>query len=615
MTADEVRAAAEHLHELHGRFAPLFGTRPAQDHAMTYLRGLLLHEGPKNVEAIALHYGDGKVDALQKFVALSPWKHQEVMGEIQATFAETLVPTTAQWNLGTVGVIDESGFPKKGEHSVGVARQWCGRLGKKDNCQVGVFIVGVTPGGSALLDAQIYMPEEWILDRDRRGKAGVPNSVFFQTKQQIALREHARIEENGHVKFDWLTFDEAYGRDGDFLGQLERRCQKYVGEVPVTTTVWTEDPATQIPEYTGRGRRPTNPVKDCVQTVKEVAESLSQDQWKTLCLREGACEPVVFEFAAVRVWAMRDSKAGPPIWLMIRRPLNGGDDVKYFVSNAPECTPLEILATVSGCRVRVEECFQDGKTHLGMSNYEGRSWTGWHHHMALVALAHLFVTNVRLQLAPKTTPLNLDEAPKPTPVNPDDTSKVTPANLEDAPKATLLNLDEAPKATPQNLDSPLKATPLNLDDAPKTTPVNMDSSPKPNPLSLDDAPKATPLNLDDAPKATPLNLDEASKPNPLNPTNASKPNPLKPDEAPKARPLNRDDPPKPAHLSLDMALILLKAALAKPVMTLEQTIRLVEYYQRRNEVAKRSHRKRWERRNPSCTIQPLIQMFNPLCPC
>jgi SRSO17 transposase len=479
MTADDVRAAGLELYDLHKRFAPLFGTRPAQANALTYLRGLLLHEGRKNTEAIALHFGDGKVDTLQKFLALSPWNHLDVMREIQSSFATTLVPTTTQWNLGTVGVIDESSFPKKGDLSVGVARQWCGRLGKKENCQVGVFIVGVTPGGTALLDQQIYLSEDWILDRERRANAGVPHSVFFQTKQEIALRQHARIEENRHVQFDWLTFDEAYGRDGAFLGQLERRGQKYVGEVPVSTTVWTKDPATQIPEYSGRGRQPTKPKRDSVQSVKEVAESLAKDKWKTLCLREGSCAPVVFQFAAVRVWSMRDSEAGPPAWLLIRRPLDGSDDVKYYTSNAEEETPIETMASVSGCRVKVEECFQDGKTHLGMSHYEGRSWTGWHHHMALVSLALLFVIQVRLRLAPKTTGLNMPNAPKSTP------------------------------------------------------------------------------------------------------------------------------------LSVDMALRLLKAALPKPDLSLEATICLVEYYQNRNEVAKRSHRKMWEKRHLGVKIKPLIQAFDP----
>jgi len=401
MTPDEVRAAAAHLTELHQQFAPLFGYQPAQDHALTYLRGLLLHEGRKNTEAIALTFGNGQVRPLQEFMAASPWDHRPVQQEIQAAFAQTLVPSTAEWDIGSVGVIDESGFPKKGSHSVGVARQWCGRLGKKDNCQVGVFLVGVTPAGTALLEHQIYLPEEWLLDKERRRQVGIPRSVTFRTKPQIALDLHARVQAAGKVAFDWLVFDELYGRNEDFLAALEQRKQLYVGEVPVTTTVWTKDPATQIPEYCGRGRQPTQPLRDSVRSVKEVAEALPAASWQVLCLREGSGEPVAFEFAAVRVWAMRAQQPGPPIWLLIRRPVGGEGEVKYYVSNASEQTPLAVLALVSGCRMRVEEYFEDGKGYLGMGHYEGRSWAGWHHHMTLVALAHLLVTGVRQRLKKK----------------------------------------------------------------------------------------------------------------------------------------------------------------------------------------------------------------------
>lgn len=401
MTPNEVRAAADHLVELHQRFAPLFGYQPAQGHALTYLRGLLLQEGRKNTEAIALNFNDGNVRPLQQFIGASPWGHHSVQQEIQTVFAQTLVPSTAQWNIGTVGVIDESGFPKKGDHSVGVSRQWCGRLGKKDNCQVGVYLVGVTPAGTALLEQQLYLPEEWILDQERRRAVGIPHSITFRTKPQLALDLHARVRAAGQVSFDWLVFDELYGRNEEFLAALEQRQQRYVGEVPVTTTVWTEDPATQIPEYCGRGRQPTQPVRDSVRNVKEVAESLPAEAWQVLCLREGSGEPVIFEYAAVRVWAMRDQKPGPPIWLLVRRPVGGEGEVKYYVSNASEQTPLPVLALVSGCRVRVEEHFEDSKFYLGMGHYEGRSWLGWHHHMALVALAHLLVTGVRQRLKKK----------------------------------------------------------------------------------------------------------------------------------------------------------------------------------------------------------------------
>lgn len=404
MTPDEVRAAARELFTFHQRFAPLFGSQPAQDHALAYLRGLLQHDGRKNAEALALAFDDDQPRAVQQFLTDSPWDYRLAQQEVQAVFAQELGPSTAAWGLGTVGVLDDSGFPKKGGHSVGVQRQWCGRLGKKDNCQVGVFLVGVTPAGRAWLDHQIYLPEDWALDPQRRRQAGVPRRVPFRTKPQLGLDLHARVEQAGHVHFDWLTCDEGYGRDGAFLAELERRRQRYVAEVPVTATVWTEDPATQVAEYAGRGRRPVRPVRDSVRRVAAVAEALPAGAWEVLGLRAGSGEPVAYEFAAVRVWAMRDREPGPAVWLLIRRPLGGGqpEEVKYYLSNAPAETPLETLALVSGCRVRVEEYFEDGKMYLGMAHYGVRSWAGWHHHMSLVAVAHLLVSRVRLRLQKKT---------------------------------------------------------------------------------------------------------------------------------------------------------------------------------------------------------------------
>src|SRR5512142_489315 len=190
MTEDEVRAAAERLVQFHERFAPLCGKEQAQDHAYTSVKGLMVCPERKRIEPIALNVGDGQVSALQKFLNIAPWDHGDVQAEVHSVFADELVPTAADSPIGVVGVVDESGFTKKGEHSAGVARQYNGRLGKEDNCQVGVFLVGVTPGGAALLDHQLYLPEGWCEDtrasQERRDTVHIPETVAFQTKPQIA---------------------------------------------------------------------------------------------------------------------------------------------------------------------------------------------------------------------------------------------------------------------------------------------------------------------------------------------------------------------------------------------------------------------------------------------
>lgn len=419
MTTDEMRATAGALVSLHQRFAPLFGRKEAKAQSLVYLNGLLLsHEG-KSVEPMALIFGEpdeggigqNQVIGLQRFLSHSPWNYRDVQREIQAVFAEQLAPSAATWPIGAVGVFDSSGFPKKGIESVGVQRQYCGRLGKQENCQVGVFLVGVTPAGSALLDHQLYLPKVWALDAERRTKVHVPTDIGFQTELKIAVGLFDRIQAAGKVRFDWVTADETYGRNGTFLDDLEARKQRYLAEVAVNTTVWTADPAFLVPPRPeGRGRPSIRPRRDHLKSVTAVAANLPADAWHAYQLREGACGPLVFEFAAVRVWAVRHRKPGPPIWLMMRRSLSAEPETKYYVSNADASTPLEHMALVNGCRIRVEEYFQDGKSQLGMSEYEARGWASWHHHMSLVALAHLLVTVTRIDLKKKTSELTLDLA-------------------------------------------------------------------------------------------------------------------------------------------------------------------------------------------------------------
>lgn len=421
MTRDEVRAAAARVVRWHSRFAPWFGRKEAQEHSLVYLKGLLSDQERKSVEPMALRFARGaegglatqnEVVAVQGFITASPWEAGDVFAEIQAVFAEELVPTAWQWSIGTVGVIDESGFVKAGRESCGVAVQWCGRLGKTQNCQVGVFLTGVTPGGTSLLDAQLFLPEEWIDDRQHRRKTRVPPELRFQSKPQIAVEMIRRTRAAGKVRLDWVVADELYGDSGKLLDALEAMEQRYLMEVKSNTLVWTVDPATLPGATPGPKRRKKlgSYRYDEVQSVAEIAAALPPESWRMLKLREGAKGPLVYEFAVLRVWAMRHDRPGPPIWLLIRRSLAKTPEVWYYVSNASAETPWEQMALVSGGRWYVEEFFEDGKMHLGMADYETRSWTSWHHHMALVALAHLYVTLTKRDLKRAAPELTLDMA-------------------------------------------------------------------------------------------------------------------------------------------------------------------------------------------------------------
>ena len=308
MTRDDVRAAARRVVRWHRRFVDLFGRKEAQQHSEVYIRGLLSNQRRKNAEAIALRFAktaDGsppaekEVVALQGFITASPWESGELMREIQAVFAEEMVPSCSQWSIGTVGVIDESGFVKRGTESVGVAHQYCGRLGKTENCQVGVFLVGVTPAGSGLLDHQLFLPEDWAQDPKRREKTHVPEEITFQTKPQIAAEMIRRTRQAGHVSFSWIVGDALYGDSGRLLDALEGMQQRYVLAMKSNTTVWTEDPAGRKSIYVGPKQRERvgSWRVPAVRSVRELGRELPPEAWQPIKLREGSKGPLIYEFA------------------------------------------------------------------------------------------------------------------------------------------------------------------------------------------------------------------------------------------------------------------------------------------------------------------------------
>ena len=335
---------------------------------------------------------------------MAPWAYDDVQAEAQALFAERFAPAAIASPIGVVGVVDESAFAKKGTKSAGVARQHNGRLGKEDNCQVGVFLIGVAPAGVALLDHQLYLHQSWYEGETaagRRDEAHVPDDLPFRTKPEIAAALIRNVAVLGIVALDWVVADEAYGRDGEFLDEMDRLEQWYVAEVPKNTTVWTADPAGCVPAYSGRGQPPKRPTRESVLSVEALAANLPEGAWRRLQVREGAVGPLVFEFAAVRVWAVRHREPGPPIWVLIRRSLEETPEVKYYVSNGDAGTPSSVMASVACTRHQVEDFFEDTKGYLGLAQYETRSWVGWHHHMTPVGLAHLFVSVTRLELKKK----------------------------------------------------------------------------------------------------------------------------------------------------------------------------------------------------------------------
>jgi SRSO17 transposase len=418
MFKELLRAATERLLELHRDFQGLFGRIEAQRHSLTYLRGLLTCPGAKTCEAIALNCnfaangapaGRKEVVAMQHFISNSPWDYQAVQEKIQEWFATKLAPSAAGSAVGTVLVIDETGDEKSGPHSCGAASQWFGRYGKTENCQIGVFAVGVTPAGTALLHQRLFLPQAWANDPARRDKCHVPETVAFRTKPQIAAELVTEILAAGKVSLDWVVADALYGDSGEFLDALEQRGLKYVVEVRGNTTVFTADPSTLIPAYSGRGRHPQQPPRDARRSVADITAQLPAEAWRPIVLREGSKGPLVAEFARVRIWMVRHGRPHVAGWLLVRRDLDTGE-LHYFLSNAPADVALETLALVSAARWRVEEFFENAKGHLGLADYEVRGWPSWHHHVTLVGLAHLYVTLTQRDLGRAAPELSLDRA-------------------------------------------------------------------------------------------------------------------------------------------------------------------------------------------------------------
>lgn len=350
-------------------------------HARTYVCGLLSDLDRKNVESIAYRFGQGRV-GLQRFVGFAEWDERPLVDELVRQVSKELGEADA------VIVFDPSAFPKSGRESVGVARQWCGRLGKIDNCQVGVFMGYVSRKEHALLDTRLYLPREWTRDRKRRKKAGVPSRVRYQTRHQLCLE---MLKKHGpHLPHAWITGDDEMGRSYAFRRDLQQLGEQYLLAVPSNTLI--RDLQVPPPVYCGTGRKPNRPW----QRVDQWAASISADEWTTIDVRDGAKGPLIVEATTRRVFARASQRReGHEERLVIfryrdrdNRPVIKTD---YYLSNASIETPRSEFARVAKAEHRIEECLQRSKSEAGLADYEVRTWTGWHHHQTLSLIATWFL--------------------------------------------------------------------------------------------------------------------------------------------------------------------------------------------------------------------------------
>jgi SRSO17 transposase len=398
MTPKDLRQALPLFNDFLGRFTPLLvedkRTEGRKERAEAYLRGLLLDaESTKTAEAIALkvHGDPSQVRMTQVFLGQSAWADEPLRGELTRWVDEEIASDEG------ILIVDESGIPKCGDQSVGVARQYCGATGKIDNCQIGVYLAYTSDKGHTLLDERLYLPrEEWALNLERRKEAGVPDDIVFRTKPELALELVRTV--GPKVRHGWVTFDEGYGKDPGFLSGLEELDERYIGEVPKSFRGWLRRPKV----VAGRkGKLHVRRGEPEPQTVEQIAASLPASAWKRLRFREGTKGIQQAHFAAVRIVAERDDLPGPELWLVIERSCDQARYVKYYVSNAAQDCPLLAMAQAGHSRWPVEDCFLRAKQEVGLDDYEVRGWRGWHHHMTLVMLALWFLVLQKRRLGGK----------------------------------------------------------------------------------------------------------------------------------------------------------------------------------------------------------------------
>jgi SRSO17 transposase len=369
----------------------------------SYLRGLLLDGKRKSVQPMAARLARGAPQAdayaleqaLQQFVNQSPWDPVPVRRRLAERMTAAIGP--AAW------VIDDTGFPKFGRHSVGVAPQYCGALGKVANCQVGVSVHAVTDQASCPLDWRLFLPEEWDAGVERRRKAHVPDGERHRPKWQLALElldELAAWDLTPPV----VLADAAYGEVGEFRLGLEQRELAHVVQVPGKLSAYPEDVVPELAAYAGRGRPPVPRYRKRRSSLRQLVLAAGEPAATTVAWREGADgEQLTSRFVALRVRPAgirlrRATRGGqlPVRWLVAEWPDSEPEPIKYWLASLPETTPLEQLVGLAKLRWRVEHDYRELKDALGLDHFEGRSWQGWHHHVTLVSVAHAFVTLERL---------------------------------------------------------------------------------------------------------------------------------------------------------------------------------------------------------------------------
>jgi len=400
MHADDLQTWQEELEAFQARFASLFVRSEPRCQAADYMRGLMSPIERKNGWHLAEHLAQQSPDATQRLLYRAQWSADDARDRLVSIVAESF------GHPDGIGVLDETGFLKKGTKSVGVARQYSGTAGKVDNCQIGVFLAYVGHDTHVLVDRRLYLPQAWCDDTARCRRAGVPESVSFQTKPALGTAMLKHCWDMG-LPMRWVTGDEVYGNACEVRDFIAAHDRLYVLAVASTTPAWLTRPQTIAPleQPTAKGQKKPNgrprirrrlaAGAQAVQTVAHIVNALPTKAWKRLALLAGEKGPRRYDWARVRVIESRKSLDGPEAWLLVRRSIDTPSERAYYLSNASEKTSLEELVTVAMQRYAIEQCFGEVKEQLGLDHYEVRTWNSWHRHVTLTLMAHVWLASMR----------------------------------------------------------------------------------------------------------------------------------------------------------------------------------------------------------------------------
>ena len=407
MDVGQIRKVGRALPRFLGEFGDCFGRCDTRSYLKVYVDGQMSELHRKSVEPMALRAGVPP-RSLQAFLSLLEWDEDRMVDRLQQTVARDHAHPWA------IGAVDETGCGKDGSHTACVQRQWCGSLGKVENCVVSVHTGYAVGNFHCVLDSDLFVPEDWANDPVRRKEVGIPDEVTHRSKPEIALEQIKRALGNGIRVAAW-TFDEHYGQSYDFLDGLDRLGQTYVAEVPCTFCGWAKEPVVLIrptPQDRRMGKKRRFPrLSRTAAPVSEVRNLLNhspafQDQaWTPIHIKNGEKGAIVREVKAVRFFMRRNRLPTRAHWLMVSRDPQSGE-LKFFVSNASAGVPLEWLLYVAYARWPIEQCFREEKDELGFDHFEVRGWQSIHRHMVLSQVSHLFLNNMRQQLASEESAAN-----------------------------------------------------------------------------------------------------------------------------------------------------------------------------------------------------------------